>query len=75
MLTCRQVTQLVTEYLEGKLSWKDAIRFQLHLGMCRHCRRYLRDMKVTVRVLGGLPAVAIPNDTMDALMERFRNWQ
>ena len=74
MMTCRQVTQLVTEYLEGKLSWKDAVRFQLHVGMCRHCRRYLRDMKVTVRVLGRLPAAAIPSDTMDALMERFRNW-
>ncbi len=74
MLTCQEVTQLVTDYLESKLSWKDVLRFQIHIGMCIHCRRYLRDMKVTVRTLGMLPRGAIAADTMDALMERFRNW-
>jgi hypothetical protein len=42
--------------------------------MCIHCPRYLRDMKVTVRTLGMLPRRAIAGPTMDALMERFRNW-
>jgi predicted anti-sigma-YlaC factor YlaD len=74
MLTCQQTTRLVTDYLEGTLSWKDVIRFQLHIGMCMHCRRYLRDMKVTVRTLGMLPRGAVPQATMDALLERFRNW-
>jgi len=74
MLTCQETTRLVTEYLEGNLSWKDVIRFRLHIGMCIHCRRYLRDMKVTVRTLGMLPRGAVPQATMDALMERFRNW-
>ena len=36
MLTCQETTRLVTEYLEGNLSWKDVIRFQLHIGMCMH---------------------------------------
>jgi hypothetical protein len=74
MLTCREMTQLITDYLEGDLSWKNVIRFQLHIGMCMHCRRYLRDMKVTVRTLGMLPRGAVPDATMDLLMERFRSW-
>ena len=74
MLTCRQMTELVTEYLEGTLSWKDRLRFQLHLGICRHCREYLREMKLTARTLGRLPQVQIPARTMDALMEQFRSW-
>ena len=74
MLTCQEVTWLVTDYLEGKLSWKDVLRFQLHIGMCIHCRRYLREMKVTVRTLGMLPRGAIGGEAMNALMERFRNW-
>jgi len=60
MLTCRETTELVTEHLEGKLSWMDAFRFQLHLSTCRHCCRYLRQMKVIVRLLGALPPGAIP---------------
>jgi predicted anti-sigma-YlaC factor YlaD len=74
MLTCQEVTRLITDYLEGKLSWKDVLRFQLHLGMCTHCRRYLRDMKVTMRTLGMLPRGPIAAETMDLLMQRFRNW-
>ena len=74
MLTCQEMTQLVTDYLEGKLSWKNVIRFQLHIGMCIHCRRYLRHMKVTVRTLGLLPRGVIADATMDALLARFRNW-
>jgi predicted anti-sigma-YlaC factor YlaD len=74
MLTCQEMTRLVTDYLEGKLSCMDTIRFQLHIGMCIHCRRYLRDMKVTMRTLGMLSRGAIAGPTMDALMERFRNW-
>lgn len=74
MLTCREVTRLVTDYLEGNLSWRDVIRFQLHIGMCIHCRRYLRDMKVTVRTLRQLPRGIVPDVTMAALMDRFRSW-
>ena len=74
MLTCQEVTRLVTDYLEGNLSWRDVIRFQLHLGMCIHCRRYLHDMKVTIRTLGMLPRGTVPDATMNALMERFRSW-
>lgn len=74
MLTCKEVTQLVTDYLEDKLSWMDVLRFHLHIGMCVHCRRFLRDMKVTVRTLGMLPRGAIAADTMNVLTERFRNW-
>lgn len=74
MLSCREMTELVTDYLERRLSWKDRLRFQLHLGTCRHCRKYLRQMKVAVRTLGRLPPVEIPSATMDSLMERFRSW-
>ena len=48
MLTCRELVTLVTEYLEGSLPFADQVRFQLHLGLCRDCRRYLRQMKETV---------------------------
>lgn len=54
MLTCRQLTELVTDYLEDRLSFMDRLRFRLHVGMCRHCRAYLDQMKQTIRTLGKL---------------------
>jgi predicted anti-sigma-YlaC factor YlaD len=74
MLTCRQVNQLVTDYLEGDLSFAESLKFQFHIGTCRHCRRYLRQMKRTVRTLGRLPPIDVPSDVMSQLLSRFRDW-
>ena len=56
MLTCQQLTELVTEYLEGRMSFWRRAQFQMHLGMCKRCRAYIHQMKATVRILGRLPS-------------------
>ena len=45
MLNCQQLTELVTDYLEGRLSFMTRLRFHMHVGMCSHCRAYLRTMQ------------------------------
>lgn len=75
MMTCKELTELVTDYLESKLSFLDRVRFQFHIGLCLGCRAYLRQMRQTTRVLGALPAEPIPPDVRKALLERFRNWK
>ena len=75
MLTCREITELVTDHLEGRLSLLQRLRFQLHLGMCRHCRAYLRQMKATIRALDRLAVEPVPPELTDELLSRFRNWK
>lgn len=75
MLTCRELTELVTDYLEDRLSFMDRMRFRMHVGMCRHCRAYLGQFKHTIRTLGRLPAEEIPPDVRDELLARFRDWK
>lgn len=72
MLTCQQLTEVVTEYLEGRMSFWRRAELQLHLGLCRHCRAYLRQMRATVRTLGKLPQEKMPDDVKAELLERFR---
>lgn len=72
MLTCKEVTELVTDYLEGRMSFISRVSFHLHLGMCDRCRAYLRQMKLTVKTLGKLPFEPIPPGVRDELMVRFR---
>jgi anti-sigma factor ChrR (cupin superfamily) len=74
MLTCREIAELVTEYAEGGLSLADRIRFQLHLGMCRSCRRYVRQVKATVGAIGRLPAPELSAELEDELVRRFESW-
>lgn len=75
MLTCRELTEVITDYLEGRMSFMDRLRFRAHIGMCAACRAYLHQMRQTVRTLGKLPPEAIPPQVRDQLLARFRNWK
>lgn len=75
MLSCQQITELVTDYAEGNLSLMDRLRFQLHIGMCRNCRRYVRQVKATAAALGKLPPPEIPTELEDELLRRFETWK
>jgi hypothetical protein len=73
MLTCKEITELVTDYLEGRMSFMQRVSFHLHLGMCDRCRAYLRQMRLTVKTLGKLPDEPIPAGVRDELLARFRS--
>ncbi len=75
MLTCKQITELVTDYAEGQLGLMDRLRFRMHIGMCRNCRRYVRQLQATAKALGKLPEPEIPPDLQDELLRRFDSWR
>ena len=75
MLTCREMTEVITDYLERRLPLRKRLLFQMHIGMCRHCRAYLRQMKLTVRSLGKLAPPPIPEDVKAELLRRFETWK
>jgi predicted anti-sigma-YlaC factor YlaD len=75
MLTCRELTELVTDYLEDRLSFGQRLRFEMHLGLCGDCRAYLRQMKQTIATLGSLHGGDIPEKASKELLTRFRAWK
>jgi hypothetical protein len=42
MLSCREVTERASDYLDRALPLRQRLAVRLHLFMCQHCRRYLR---------------------------------
>lgn len=75
MLTCQELTELITDYLEGHLSFLKNLRFQLHVGMCRHCRAYLRQMRATIAALEAMNAAIVPPAMPAELLRRFQDWR
>lgn len=65
MLNCRDVTARATEYLEGTLSWRARLQFRFHLALCRFCRRYVEQLRLTIRAVGGLGPL-LRRDAQDA---------
>jgi predicted anti-sigma-YlaC factor YlaD len=54
MLRCRDIADLSSDYVNGDLTWSRRFAVRLHLTICRFCRRYVRQMRETVRLLRGL---------------------
>ncbi len=73
--TCKEVAQLITEYLEGSFTLSQRLRFQMHIGLCFACRNYLQQMKYTVTTLHQLPTEPVPPEIKEALMHKFRTWK
>jgi anti-sigma factor RsiW len=49
-MTCQELVELVTDYLEGALSREDAARFEEHLATCPGCEVYLEQVLTTIAV-------------------------
>ena len=74
-MSCQELVELVTEYLEGTLPPPDRARFEAHLADCRHCRLYLEQMRQTIRVLGRLSEDQLSPGVQATLLQVFRNWK
>ena len=74
-LSCRELVELVTDYLEGGLSPEEHERFEEHIAGCGGCKVYLEQIRQTIRALGHLPEDALTPDAERALLEAFRGWR
>jgi hypothetical protein len=74
-LSCRELVELVTEYLESRLSLDERTRFELHLGYCDWCRTYVRQMRQVLETAGELTEESIAPDAKGALLAAFRDWK
>jgi hypothetical protein len=74
-ITCRELIELVTDYLEERLPLADRTRFELHLVFCEHCRRYLQQMRQVLAATGKLTEETAPPAARDALLRAFRTWK
>jgi predicted anti-sigma-YlaC factor YlaD len=73
-LTCFEVVELVTDYLERRLTVRDVERFEEHLAFCDGCDNYLDQMRATIAATLRLRRHDLPPALQELLLEEFRNW-
>ncbi len=71
-LSCKELVELVTDYLEDRLSVPARTRFEMHLSYCAPCRVYLAQMRDTVKLAGRLSEETLPAGSKEALLNAFR---
>lgn len=74
-LSCQEIVELVTDYLEGAMPPADRARFEQHLLVCDACRLYLSQMRATLRATGELRTEAVGADVLTTLQQAFRAWK
>jgi predicted anti-sigma-YlaC factor YlaD len=74
-LTCQELVELVTDYLEDALAPADRARFEEHLSMCSGCSAYVEQLRDTVRLTGMLTEDDLSSRMRDDLLGAFRHWR
>ena len=74
-LTCQELVELVTDYLDGALSPRDHERFEAHIAECDGCRGYVEQMRVTIWLSGTIGPEQLDPDAQEKLLEAFRDWK
>jgi predicted anti-sigma-YlaC factor YlaD len=73
-LTCQELVELVTDYLEGVLADEVRARFDQHLAVCPGCETYLDQIRVTASLLGDLSVDDITGEVRATLLSAFRDF-
>ena len=74
-MTCQELVELVTDYLEGALSPTQLVRFEEHLAACPACPMYIEQLRATIRLVGRLTEEHIAAEARDELLGHFRAWR
>jgi predicted anti-sigma-YlaC factor YlaD len=73
-LVCREVVEMVNDYLEAVMPRRDRRRFERHLRGCPNCTAYLEQMRVTITETGRLTPQDLTPDARAEFTRLYRRW-
>jgi anti-sigma factor RsiW len=71
-ISCQEVVELVTDYLEGAMPPEEVARFEHHLSLCDGCVFYVEQIRVTIAAVGEAGEDDVPPEVRDDLVRAFR---
>ena len=74
-ISCQEVVELVTDYLEGAMSPDDVARFEHHLSLCEGCVFYVEQIRMTIAAVGRMGDEDVPPEVRDDLVAAFRDFK
>ena len=74
-MTCKELVEVITDYIEGTMAPSDRQRFDAHLEECPYCVNYLEQMRETIAALGELREDSLAPEARDELLAAFRGWR
>ena len=72
-ISCQEVVEVVTDYLEGKLPPEDVAVFEAHLKLCDGCQWYLDQIRITIDTVGRIGEDEVPAELRGTVLAAFRS--
>ncbi len=72
MISCREVTELLTEHAEGSLRGMKKLQVRIHLGICPGCQCFRDQLGATQGALRAMPEPEASNELKEKLLEELR---
>jgi len=74
-LSCQEMIEVVTDYLDDALAPGERQRFERHLSYCRGCTTYTEQIRETIRQTGMTPREESLSPALrERIVEQFRSW-
>ena len=74
-MTCKELVELVTAYLDGALDTDTQARFDVHLDYCDGCENYLQQFRETVRAVGRIRDDELDPAFRSRLLDAFKDFR
>ena len=74
-LSCQQVVELVTDYLENALLPGMRKRLEEHVAECPGCENYIEQMQLTIDMLHQIALESVFPATKQELLQLFQDWK
>ena len=74
-LTCKEIVELVTDYLEQTLVSDMRARFEEHVTECPGCQTYIEQVRQTISMLHRLAEEPVLPRSKEELLAIFQHWK
>ena len=74
-LSCQELVELVTDYLDGVLPARERRRFERHLEECVWCVSYVDQIRTTIHLVARTQRDGAGVPGIDRLLDVFRDWK
>ena len=74
-ITCKEIVEIVNDYVEGVLSPEEREAVELHLNLCDGCTDYLQQLRLAIALTGELPADALSAEVEEELCRAFSSFR
>jgi Putative zinc-finger len=74
-MPCRELVEVITDYLEDALTERDRLRMEEHLAESDACRDYVEQFRQTIALAGRVEPEQLPDGMRSELLSAFRDWR